>query len=942
MRYRSRIPLGARIWRHAFAAAFFALAIAASPSLSRAHEQPSAQIADLSRRIAAEPDVATNFLRRGELELLLGRFDEARADFDRAERLDSGLAEVDLWRAHLALAQQEPRRAIELADRFLSRAPRNHEGFRVRARARMASGDARGAARDYDEAIAVAWQPSPDDYLERASALAALGAGALDEALRGLDEGERRLGAPVALSLRAIELEMARGDTAAARIRRERVESALHESVPSGNGAPPAATRAFPANPAHVPATPSRGAVTIHVPAGATWKYDATGADRGTTWRAPAYNDQAWPQGAAPLGYGEPYIATTIPNGSPTNVYPTSYFRVAFNVTGAAKIERLTVRANLDDGFVAYLNGQEILRRNMPTGPIVYTTYAAGGHEAGAFETFDVSAFVGALVEGSNVLAVEAHQVNATSSDLVIDVELSSSTDDAVVTRGPYLQLGTPTSVVVRWRTDTPVVGRVRYGAAASNLQLFVDEPAATTEHSVTIANLPPDSQIYYSIGTPSAVYVGGDPDHFVVTAPAQGTSKPTRIWVIGDSGEPGIDAINVRDAYLQYTGARGTDLWLMLGDNAYDAGTDAEYQGAVFDMYGDILRSSVLWPTRGNHDVLYSGANNDYYDIFTMPMAGQAGGVASGSEAYYSFDYGNIHFVCLDSEGSSRTPGSAMLSWLETDLAATAKDWVIAYWHHPPYTKGSHDSDNPGDSGGRMEDMRENALPILEAGGVDLVLTGHSHSYERSYLIDGHYGTSDTFDKSMLVDGGDGNEGGDGAYVKPTLGAASHEGSVYAVAGSSSKISGGDLNHPVMVVSSNTLGSLVLDVDGNRLDVRFLTDSKLVLDEFTILKGEPVGVSSAGAPEAPLAIASVRPTPSRGYARIAYSLPRAGHVEVAIHDAAGRQIAMLASAWREAGAHEAVWNGGAGSGDRAAAGVYFARVAFEGRQVTQKIVVLR
>jgi hypothetical protein len=109
------------------------------------------------------------------------------------------------------------------------------------------------------------------------------------------------------------------------------------------------------------------------------------------------------------------------------------------------------------------------------------------------------------------------------------------------------------------------------------------------------------------------------------------------------------------------------------------------------------------------------------------MPTAGQAGGNSSGTEAWYSFDHGDIHFVCLDSEGSPRTPGSAMLTWLAADLAASTKTWTIAFWHHPPYTKGSHDSDLDSDSGGRMKDMRTNVLPVLEAGGVDLVLCGHS-----------------------------------------------------------------------------------------------------------------------------------------------------------------------------------------------------------------------
>ncbi len=178
-----------------------------------------------------------------------------------------------------------------------------------------------------------------------------------------------------------------------------------------------------------------------------------------------------------------------------------------------------------------------------------------------------------------------------------------------------------------------------------------------------------------------------------------------------------------------------------MLGDNAYSNGTDAEYQSAVFDIYPTLLRKSVVWPTMGNHDGYSSTSSSQsgpYFSIFSLPKNAEAGGVASGTEAYYSFDYGNIHFICLDSEGSSRSSHGAMLEWLRLDLAATTKDWIIAYWHHPPYSKGSHDSDTETN----LVDMRQNALPILEAGGVDLVLTGHSHSYERSYLLDGHYGT--------------------------------------------------------------------------------------------------------------------------------------------------------------------------------------------------------
>jgi len=134
--------------------------------------------------------------------------------------------------------------------------------------------------------------------------------------------------------------------------------------------------------------------------------------------------------------------------------------------------------------------------------------------------------------------------------------------------------------------------------------------------------------------------------------------------------------------------------------------------------------------------------------------------------------------------------------------------------------------------------EMRENALPILESYGVDLVLSGHSHSYERSYLIDGHYDISTTFTAAMKIDGGDGRESGNGAYSKPGVVGASHQGAVYAVAGSSGKTSSGSLDHPAMFISLKKLGSMVLDVSGNRLDAIFLDDVGSVQDQFTVIKG--------------------------------------------------------------------------------------------------------
>jgi hypothetical protein len=307
---------------------------------------------------------------------------------------------------------------------------------------------------------------------------------------------------------------------------------------------------------------------------------------------------------------------------------------------------------------------------------------------------------------------------------------------------------------------------------------------------------------------------------------------------VIGDSGTGGTSARRVRDAYLSHAGTRRTDVWLTLGDNAYPDGTESDFQRAVFGTYPSLLRNTFVWPAFGNHDAHSASSQTQtgpYYDIFTLPRQAEAGGTPSGTEAYYSFDHGAIHFICLDSTESDRSSSGPMMSWLRADLASTDAAWVIAYMHHAPYSRGSHDSDT--DSG--MKAMRENALPILEAAGVDLVLGAHSHAYERSYLVDNYYGSRSSFRLSILRDRGDGDETSDGAYFKTSPGKVPHEGTVCAVVGSSGRVDGGPLDHPVMARSAAQLGSLVLDIDGGRLDGRFLDDSGRVVDHFVLHKGE-------------------------------------------------------------------------------------------------------
>jgi len=582
---------------------------------------------------------------------------------------------------------------------------------------------------------------------------------------------------------------------------------------------------------------------TVFVKAGATMKYVANSAEPGfgSEWTGAAFDDSKWQTGAYAIGRpdgGEPGLVRTKSPEEAVSIYT----RAVFTIPDATVIRNLFLAGRYRDGYAVWLNGTEVYRSSsLPRGALTWNTVATprdpnSGSGSGARGPVDISApGIPALHAGLNLLAAAVWSSSDRSGDLLLAPNLSINRTAAVV-RGPYLQLGTATSIVVRWRTEIPTESRVLYGSSPGDLTSEARDASTTTEHIVRVAGLQPATTYFYSVGTDKAPLAGGDADTSFVTAPAEGSASPVRVWILGDSGTAKTAARAVRDGYGKFAGTARADVWLMLGDNAYPDGTDSQYQAAVFRMYPKLLARSVLWPAAGNHDQHSKSADGAGIqgEIFTLPAQGEAGGVASGTAAYYAFDHANVHFISLDSGKEDRTPSGPMLAWLRKDLAETKQEWLIAYWHHAPYSKGSEDSDVDK----KMIEMRTNALPILEEAGVDLVLGGHSHVYERSFLLDGHYGPSGTFGKSFIKDRGNGRVDGDGAYRKPSRSREPHEGAVYVTAGSSGHTGGGPLNHPAMFVSLKALGSVVLDIKGDELDQSFLDSTGRVRDHFTILKG--------------------------------------------------------------------------------------------------------
>ncbi|MBL8752774.1 MAG: metallophosphoesterase, partial [Planctomycetes bacterium] len=804
------------------------LAIALAGGVRMGPHDPAARLAELGTRIERAPTDLALRVERARLALELDDLRLARADVDVALRREPMhpvavrlLAFVEQRGGNLVAALQACRRAEALG--VVDAGVLRLRGHVLASLARPAE-----AAAAFAAAWAAARAHAPEHALELAQALVATGDDAA--ALAVLERGLAELGPVVSLVDAAVAIDVRNGrpeeavrryDALRPFVQREDFlvlrcaavwravgRTDLAAAATAGRALPAVGALLGPVAPASAPGP--RPTPTVLVPTGADWRYLDTGVAPAANWTTDMFDDSGWNSGPAQLGYGDGDEATVIASGAPGAAPLVSWFRHQF-VWQQPMFATARVRVLCDDGAVVFVNGVEVGRWNVHNGPTGAWSPGSVAVSGPAEQQWHVFPFDPALlVDGRNQIAVTVHQVSPSSSDVSFDCEVLAGDGPIEVVRGPYLQNGTPSGGVVRWRTDQPCATQLWLGASGGGLQSVFYDATPRTEHAASVAGLPAETTFAYAIGDASGPFAAVAPGS-LRTLPPIGAVRPMRVWALGDAGFATSSQHQVRDAFIAWNGATPVDAILMLGDNAYFAGTDREYQNGVFDVYGASLRGTFAWSALGNHDA--SSANTavgtgPYYDAFTLPRAGEAGGLPSGTEAYYSFDRGHVHFVCLDSMDSDRSATGAMLTWLAADLAATQARWVVAFFHHPPYSAGSHTSDVLADSGGRMTDMRQVALPVLEAGGVDLVLCGHSHSYERSFLLDGHYGASATLLPTMVLDSGDGRDGGDGYYGKRTAGKASHEGAVYVVAGSAGLAGGGALNHAAMRVGLNQLGS--------------------------------------------------------------------------------------------------------------------------------------
>lgn len=542
---------------------------------------------------------------------------------------------------------------------------------------------------------------------------------------------------------------------------------------------------------------------------------------------------------------------------------------------------------------------------------------------------------------------------------LITFIGLGAAIAQPVVSRGPYLNIGTTSSMIVRWRTDVSADAKIWYGTSLDTASMASQVDAnMAIEHEFKITGLTASTKYYYAIGTTTTMLAGSDSGHYFLTSPPAGTKQPIRIWGIGDFGEGNSNQAAVRDAYKSFSNNEHTDVWLWFGDNAYNDGLDAELQIGAFDMYPELFAKTVLWPSLGNHDYgtthpIVSSSPDAYLDAFTLPTSGEAGGLASNKKEYYSYDYGNVHFLSLNSEAYTYSiipsieiaHDQTMLTWIENDLANnTNKDWIIAYLHAPPYSDGTHTENYSGFDpikkvdGLIMRGVRDHIVPILESYGVDLVIGGHSHNYERSHFMYGNYGDESPYPSdSTIIDAGNGNMSS--PYLKLASGPYANKGGVFCVVGSSAKIGSlgndGDLTHELMNASEYRLGSLLIEIDDDQLDAYFVDTSGTAWDQFTIIKEFPTGIDNTSLEES---ILKVYPNPFKGPLTVEYTLKTDQQVTLNILDLNGKQVYSIVDAKQAVGLHKYTIDP---ENTGLSTGAYLLQLKAEGTLIVQKTIKL-
>ena len=444
-----------------------------------------------------------------------------------------------------------------------------------------------------------------------------------------------------------------------------------------------------------------------------------------TAWRQIAFDDSRWLTGVGGFSIGQGYDENTLLADMPAR-YLSVFFRKKFTVTDPQAVKWLTLRIDYDDGFLAYLNGTEVARRGFAPGAAVSfdTPAALLGTTWG--EEISLTQFTNLLLAGENVLAIELHNALLQDATAALVTELVAN-----FTRGPFVQNVSSNRAQVIWKTPVPADTKLEFGTTSAPENLLLDTNLVTT-HVVTLTNLSPDSVVFYrATSSEGNQAIAGAIESFHTLK----TRGAVSFMVFGDSGGGSLGQFQIADVIRR----AAPDLVLHVGDIIYYSFDIRRADMKCLSVYQPHMKSTPYFFTFGNHD-LYLG-DSHFLETFYLPTNS-----VTGTEHFYSFDHGDVHFCALFVPVRAQNPlypnyylgdGTAQYRWLTNDLATTTKPWKILFFHIPVNNCGLHRFESYNGVYDRLE-LQRLLLPIARQHGVQLILNGHDHNFQRFAPMNG------------------------------------------------------------------------------------------------------------------------------------------------------------------------------------------------------------
>jgi hypothetical protein len=461
--------------------------------------------------------------------------------------------------------------------------------------------------------------------------------------------------------------------------------------------------------------SPGLHSQTILVPLNSTWKYLDDGSDQDTAWRALTYDDESWSSGPAELGYGDGGESTVLSYGpNASNKYITYYFTHKFVLVDTITSDYFMLRLQRDDGAVVYLNGNEVCRSNMPAGPIAYQTLASTAVSGTDESTLYQFLIPSNTLTDTNLLAVEIHQSDVTSSDISFNLQLSTT---GFFRKSPYLLFtGNNSNMTVMWQLYDTFQTYISWGTNQEYLlgNQQVSEFGPDHQYSYSITGLTPSTKYYYRVIAGIGDTITGD----FRTAPAEDANEVT-FFAYGDTRTYPLNHDSLAQLLVQdYTAdpdAQG--IAILTGDLVSDGNSELRWDEQFFDpVYShmqELFRTIPIISARGNHE----GTGLLFKKYFPFPFY-------TSDKYYWSFDYGPVH-ICVVDQYNSYAVGSEQYNWINADLAGSSKPWKFLLLHEPGWSAGGGHSNNT--------NVQTVLQPLCLEYGVQFVFNGHNHYYSRA-----------------------------------------------------------------------------------------------------------------------------------------------------------------------------------------------------------------